>query len=191
MKQSELSEVLLEVIPGDQLKLDTSSREKLFQSLASQATILSLKYLLSFHEDGVVWGHFDPEGKTWLFSEKLFEVSPSFRLETLLECRFFGESAELHLWRSEAGINSTLLKEGKGEPYACFDRQMLLWGDHAEAAQDGFSLLTEGRQGLRHTPPLDTARPRLALQVREYIDYENNQAYVRWSRLTGLIDGIK
>lgn len=75
------------------------------------------------------------------------------------------------------------------EPY-------LLWGSEVLAAQDGFSLLQQGAQGLRHAPPLSVSaagpvqrvpKPLTQAIVRHYVAYdEQGQARVAVSRLVSL-----
>jgi len=63
-----------------------------------------------------------------------------------------------------------------------------LWGTGLLSG-DGFSLLNEGEQGLRHAPPFEGVKEtqRLGLKVRHYID-ENANGWQRISasRLVGL-----
>lgn len=174
-------------------QIDDTSRDGLLDSLATIATQYELAYLLSHHDDGVIWGRFDQGG--WVFSSEKFAISPEFNSLTLQECRLFGETAELFLWRNhENTIQASLLVEDEsGIEMPFFEQQQLLWGDNSERQEAGFTLLREGSQGLRHAVPLTvTLNPeqppqqRIALTVRHYIAYDNHQAYVKWSRLTDI-----
>ena len=55
--------------------------------------------LLSFHDDGVVWGKIEA-GTLLTSNENLPETpSPEFSSTTLQELRLFGENGQLHIWR--------------------------------------------------------------------------------------------
>lgn len=147
-----------------------------------------LKYLLSHHEDGVIWGVHDSD---WVLSERQ-NTSPQFNLITLIQCRFFGKSAELFIWRTQSGFSSRLLVEGEGTNFEFVDSQQVLWGDKSETYQEYFSLMREGEQGMDHLLPLSSAKPRAAIKTRAYIDYDDNKmAYFRWHRLFDLVSGIE
>ncbi|MCA9952118.1 MAG: TIGR03984 family CRISPR-associated protein [Anaerolineales bacterium] len=172
---------------------DGKNGDTLVTSLTALATQYELAYLLSHHDDGVVWGRFENEG--WTFSAEKFAISPEFSPETLQECRVFGETAELFIWRN--GNNtlqaSLLLEDENSKQMKCFDQQQLLWGDTSEQQRDNFTILAESSQGLRHAVPINVylnrnqyPPHRVALKVRHYIAYDNHQAYVKWSRLTGI-----
>jgi CRISPR-associated protein (TIGR03984 family) len=196
---NELTHVAVTVASIDDF--DGSSDEKLKTTLVAQAQKHHLRYLLAYHDDGVVWGRFEDE--QWTLSAKKFkaglasgqqvEVSPPFRALTLQECRAFGPTAELLIWRHNGVLKASILMEIEGDECERFPQTQLLWGDTIEDKKDGFTLLREGAQGLRHAVPLDlSARPdgtlkeRVRLTVYHYIGYKNNQAYVKWSRLVSL-----
>lgn len=77
--------------------------EALHSWLKQQAQTYSLKYLLAHAEDGVIWGRFDRDKLTTareIFYKPEFEVDfPTLRLITLQQCRVFGKSGEVLLWR--------------------------------------------------------------------------------------------
>lgn len=170
---------------------DVRNDEQLLHNLTTQAQKHDLRYLLAYHDDGVVWGRF--ENRQWAFSAGKFAISPPFRALTLQECRAFGPTAELLIWRDNDMLKGSLLTEGDGSTLERFSQTQLLWGDRVEAQKDGFSLLCEGAQGLCHAVPLALANVkagevRVRLTVYHYIDYQDDQAYVRWSRLAA-VDG--
>lgn len=190
-------------------KLDEFARTDdthLLQTLETQAEKHDLRYLLAYHDDGLVWGHYTTD-KQWSFSSGKFQtkttngqnhnISPPFRVLTLQECRAFGPTAELLIWREQGILNASLLTESDGNTYECFTQTQLLWGDTVEDKKDGFTLLRESSQGLRHAVPCDLSgkkgnllKPRASLTVAHYIDYDdNNQAYVKWSRLQSVNGG--
>lgn len=170
--------------------------EQLRDSLTTMAERYGLTSLLAHCDDGVVWGRFD---QTWAFSGDTFPtVSPPLCRRALQQCRVFGPTAELYIWREAGELRTRLLvepSESSAAPsYPYFDRHQLLWGDGIDGSPaDGFTLLREGRQGLRHAVPLDlSAQPphdahRAALLVRHYVGYtQDQQAFVRYSRLVEL-----
>ncbi len=185
-KQPDSTNLSAQVV-GD---FDGATTAALLTSLTQLAQRYALAYLLSHHDDGVVWGRF-VAGK-WKLSAERFDVSPSFVSTTLQECRVFGNSAELLVWRNVDNHlqASLLIEDGSGDTYPYFEQKQLLWGDDQSASpQDGFTLLSEGSQGLCHAVPFAVnlkKKQRVALTVRHYIDYDNDQAYVKWSRLTTL-----
>ena len=178
---------------------DGDSDEKLRDTLVAQAQTHGLRYLLAYHDDGVVWGRF-ADGQ-WVLSAGKFAVSPPFRTLTLQECRAFGPTAELLVWRDNGILKASILTETGNDEYERFEQIQLLWGNTIEDKKDGFTLLREGAQGLRHALPLNlpgrkgemlTDSP--SLTVYHYIDYEDDQAYVKWSRLVivnGGQDGLE
>ncbi len=125
-------------------------------------------YLLSFHDDGVVWGKLK-NGALIISAKGDISAppqtpSPKFRADTLQELRLFSERGELLVWRSgsndfkarliqdfkESEINKpadTKLKE-------YFDEPQVLWGTKAEAGNTDFTVVADGSQGLRHAFPL-------------------------------------
>ena len=74
-----------------------------------------------------------------------------------------------------------------------FDEDQVLWGSQVERTEDGFTLLREGAQGLRHTPPIRVTssqlqKHELRLRVRHYIDYTGDgEARVVLSRLVTVL----
>lgn len=151
---------------------------------------------------------------------------PKLRLLTLQQCRIFGEKAEVLLWQTGRGwkarlihyLNTWELKEerdvGSGK-YKCFkipgrDRDLelieesqILWGTQKETGKrgedgqrNGFTLVSDGSQGLKHAVPLTNIpfskdknllyRP-IRLLVHHYIDYDDSGvARICLSRLVNL-----
>ena len=68
--------------------------------LEKQAKDYHFNYLLAHAEDGVIWGKFENDKlKT---ADIVFpEDCPKLRLLTLQQCRIFGESGEILLWKVE------------------------------------------------------------------------------------------
>jgi len=162
--------------------------EELWLLLNSLPKDISFTFLLSHHDDGVIWGRFED---SWKLSEKKLN-SPAFSPITLQQCRLFGPQAEFFLWRSGAGFKSRLLVEGTGKPYEVIEKQHILWGTESEPANGNFTLMREGQQGMLHLLPVPKAVPAVALKIRAYIDYDQDyRAYFRWHRLTGVETNIQ
>ncbi|MDY7022957.1 MAG: CRISPR-associated protein Csx19 [Cyanobacteriota bacterium] len=174
--------------------------------LEKQAKKHHLKYLLAHADDGVIWGEFRNEN--FQTSGDVFSQFAQLRLFTLQQCRIFGQDCEVMLWKVNGEpkarfINDKNLSENdsicendncicKNDNYIC-ERQ-ILWGTNVEQELDGFTLVSDGSQGLRHVVPLsnishkfqDNQRP-LRLTVRHYIDYdESGIARIYLSRLVNV-----
>ncbi len=158
--------------------------------LLEQAKKHNLTTLLAHSDDGVICGQVtDTKLRT---SHKVFGAppSPELRAATLQQARLFGEQAELLLWRATGGWQARLaVDDPNGEHY---DQPQLLWGNRYVDSREGFTLVEEGRQGLRHAPPVyvpkaafDEDRHPLRLHVRHYLatDAETGVVDVALSRL--------
>jgi CRISPR-associated protein (TIGR03984 family) len=153
--------------------------------LSEQARTHDLTTLLAHADDGVIWGYFVNE--QWQLSHPPFpELSPKLRLETLQECRLFGEQAEVYLWRDDLNSwRARLIKDDAGEAMETFDETHLLWGTEAIEEKDGFTRLADGTMENQHTPPVSrdqlnfnpdqNYRP-LRLRLRHYLDTDRNAA---------------
>ena len=169
--------------------------------LAKKAVAHGLITLLAHADDGVIWGRMI--GEQLALSDDVFpEVSPPLRAVTLQQARLFGEQAELLVWRDgEGNWHGRLLDDDGTERSGwCFDEAQLQWGDHLEGEKDGFTLVAEGQEGLRHAVPLSAAgisfdpagkkRERwhpLRLGVRHYLERdEDGTLIIVQGRLTRL-----
>lgn len=175
----------------------------------NRAEKFGAKFLLAHAEDGVIWGAFDDGGNL----STSFEASKDFkaeelkgwgraelRQETLWQARIFGDDAELFLWRDGDNLfHARAIQDGGAlaadEKEMCFqdafDEPQILWGTDAKPLGNGFTLVTDGAQGMRHAAPLavnsvegEEARP-LRLVVRHYLADEDF-ARVAASRLVSL-----
>jgi len=155
--------------------------------LAEFAGRYRLRWLLAHADDGVIWGQVRDDG-LHLSSAVFPSVSPPLRAETLQQARLFGPEAELLLWKNETGWQARIIQDASGENGEYYDETHLLWGTDVEERQDGFALLREGREGLRHAPPLpENVPPPVHLRVRHYVKYDSDgQAYIAYSRLVAL-----
>jgi CRISPR-associated protein (TIGR03984 family) len=156
-------------------------------ALAEWARTYGLPWLLAHADDGVLWGELRADG-LHLSSNAFDKISPPLRAVTLQQARLFGPSAELLLWKDGTGWQARLIQDGAGESGEYYDETHLLWGSEVEQYQDGFALLRQGREGLRHAPPLPQgAQPLARLRVRHYVAHDaDGQAYIAYSRLVSI-----
>lgn len=129
-------------------------------------------YLLSFHDDGVIWGKLKTENGTskLLTSDELKDSqgkpfpSPEFRVETLQACRLFSERGELYVWRNDNGFKARLIEDNSTasdtEEREYFDEAQVLHGTQIDKDKDGnlltngvFTVVVDGSEGLRHAFP--------------------------------------
>jgi CRISPR-associated protein (TIGR03984 family) len=183
----------------------------LFNWLSEKMKRHHLTWLLAHAYDGVIWGKMrqlstssECQDKQLALSHEPFpEVSPPLRLIAVQQVRLFGEQAELFLWRDGDGAwRMRLVSDTEAERTGwCFDEPQLQWGLNSEGEEEGFTLVAEGREGLRHAVPLserdipfdkpaqnrpDRWHP-LRLGVRHYLQKEENgMLRIVQSRLTGL-----
>lgn len=153
--------------------------------------------LLAHADDGVIWGRLQDNRlvtSSQLFKEYL--VLPPLRALTLQQAYLFSEAGEVRVWRAEGEFMSCRLTDINDENAASFDEAHILWGTRAEDRENGFTLLADGREGLRHAVPLDVPascfdgksqyRP-LRLILRHYLANDSNgRSRVCLSRLLGL-----
>lgn len=184
--------------------------------LEEKAKAYNLEFLLSHLDDGVVWGKMLGNGHLAISGEVLkkmeqqdniqvqatYGAAPELRLETLQQARLFGEKAELLLWRDGDGnLRARLIEDTDNAATAtwlqCFDEPQFLWGTHGIPADDGFTLIWEGSQGMHQIIPIKLEvvdgdnkivqgkEPKL--RVRHYLNKEEDgEARVVASRLVGI-----
>lgn len=163
--------------------------------LQRQEAVGKEAWFLAHADDGLIWGRLH-DGALVTSHDYFPEVSPPLRAITLQEAHLFGERAEVRVWRNSSGFSACRLEDRSDGETGAFDEVHLLWGTRAEKGAGGFTLVSDGRQGLRHAVPLElpcgpleargTRRP-LRLLVRHYLAYdEDGQAYVFLSRLVAI-----
>ncbi|MDF5732513.1 MAG: CRISPR-associated protein Csx19 [Rhizonema sp. PD38] len=140
----------------------------------------------------VIWGEFR-DGQL-VTADSAFSHLPKLRSCTLQQCRAFGENAEVMLWQTDEGFQARLVQDEK-DTYILPEDQ-ILWGTQADKELNGFTLVLDGQQGLRHAVPLigiqfdktQTLYRPLRLTVRHYIDTEEETGLARiyLSRLVNL-----
>lgn len=178
-------------------KIETyKDNNSLCKWLQSQASSVSDKtpYLLAHADDGVIWGRFDNDTLTTanqVFTKPEFDF-PELRLETLQQCRIFGEKGEVFLWKSGEKWKWRFI--GNPEEDKIPPEKQILWGTHGRK-QGNFTLLWDGSQGLKHAVPftdisLDGKNKLIkpvCLVVHHYITYDNDGlARIYRSRLVDL-----
>lgn len=174
---------------------DIIDNPTLYNWLQAKGKQYQLQYLLAHAEDGVIWGHFK-DGKLET-SGDVFSQCAKLRLCTLQQCRIFGKKAEVMLWKAGESWKARLINDeypSKYNDYIC--EKQILWGTQAEEEHNkGFTLVSDGSQGLKHAVPLpnitdkfkDGTRP-LRLTVHHYIQYDDDSGIARiyLSRLVDL-----
>lgn len=153
-------------------------------------------WFLGHADDGVIWGRI--QDNQLITSDSAFpRVSPPLRITTLQQARIFGQNAEVRLWRDNTEFKACRLEDQPNNGSVAFDEANILWGTQLEGKDNGFSLMSDGRQGLSHAVPLDIpetafnanggmTRP-LRLKIRHYLSYDKDgQARIALSRLVKL-----
>ncbi|UZQ53325.1 CRISPR-associated protein Csx19 [Trichothermofontia sichuanensis B231] len=169
------------------IKTDTVSAN-LKDWLEAQAQQHQLTYLLAHADDGVIWGHFH-QGHLCT-SNSVLRESPPLHIETLQQCRIFGQEGEILLWKADGSWKAGLVTNADAER---IQEKQLLLGTHGNIyASEGFTVLWDGAQGLKHAVPFTQikfqenqklAQP-LRLLVHHYIDYDQDGlARITLSRL--------
>jgi CRISPR-associated protein (TIGR03984 family) len=133
--------------------------------------------------EGVLWGHRTTE-------EIIFSELPPDETY-FVEGYAFSETQETYFWREADGIHYRSLHEEDTETDSeksdYYEEDTLLYGSMIEATRQGFTLLSEGAQGLRHAVPMVLEKKDLPLRltVRHYLADEPT-ARVEFSRLIAL-----
>jgi len=159
--------------------------------LAAQAHHYGLRYLLAHADDGVIWGRIDADGLHT--SHKIAPTSPPLRASTLQQARLFGPVGELLIWREGDSWRARHVTDAPDNDNDYIDEAQILWGDTVEDGKDGFTLLRDGSQGMRHAPPIVVSAEqlehrKLRLCVRHYITENNDsEASITLSRLVRLL----
>lgn len=146
------------------------------------------QWLLAHTYDGVIWGKLDDAG--WQFSN-----SNLLEADELLELRLFGATKECYLWRDGSQLRFRTITDEAGDKIDCYDEPRILWGTDGEDAENGFTKLWDGSQGMVQSVPIaftklqftGNGRP-AKLIMRHYIEKDDDTglARVTLSRLTSL-----
>jgi CRISPR-associated protein (TIGR03984 family) len=172
--------------------LDLPANFDLKAGLEEQASKYKLKFLLAHAEDGVIWGKFH-DGNL-ITADSVFSQFAKLRKLTLQQCRIFGDTSEVMLWKTDEGFKTRLIQDEENTEFIA--ENQILWGTQAEKICEGFTLVSDGSQGLCHAVPLADInfdakqklyRP-LRLCISHYINYdeETGLARIYLSRLVNL-----
>jgi len=114
-------------------------------------------YLLAHAEDGVIWGRI-AGGQISIASE----VPPAqLDAATLWQCRMFGPTAEVLLWRSEGVWHARKITDVRDADRLALDETQMLWGTKGTpSTTQHFTVLEDGAEGLRHVVPIPIAANR-------------------------------
>ncbi|MGF1674990.1 MAG: CRISPR-associated protein Csx19 [Rivularia sp. (in: cyanobacteria)] len=162
--------------------------------LKAQASKYQFKYLLAHAEDGVIWGKF--QDGNLITADSVFFQFAKLRPSTLQQCRIFGESSEVMLWKNDDEFKARLIEDKHMDKKEYIREYQILWGTHGEKQEsEGFTLLWDGKQGLKHAVPFTDIeiekdgklKNPVRLQVNHYIDYDDaGVARIYLSRLVNL-----
>jgi CRISPR-associated protein (TIGR03984 family) len=159
-------------------------------SLEKQAEEHKLQFLLAHADDGIIWGKF--ENGELITADRVFPQLPKLHPDTLQQCRIFDDKSEVMIWKIEGGFKARLIQDDHLIDHDYITENQILWGTQKEQEKDGFTLVSDGKQGLRHAVPLtdinfkNNERP-LRLTVHHYIDQDDSGvARIYLSRLVNL-----
>ncbi len=150
-------------------------------------------WILGYAFDGVIWGKFH-NSKLILAHDVFPDASPPLRLETLQHAYLFSKSRMIHIFRTDSGFQAVKIADAPENTDNFFSENHILWGTRIVDARNGFTLVTEGRHGMRHAFPMELTADEanwinhpLRLSVLNYIAYDAmGQAYVGLSRLVDI-----
>ncbi len=193
-----MSTEIINAIVSDRESPNFSQENSLKEWIEVKAKQHKLNYLLAHAEDGVIWGRFDNE--RLITSGDIFPGFAKLRSQTLQQCRIFGSDCEVMLWKVRETWKSRSITDANN-PDCLPDEDQILWGTQSEKEERGFTLVSDGSEGLKHVVPLANIsfdqskklyRP-LRLTVRHYLDEDKDTGVVRvyLSRLVNLFDSTK
>lgn len=161
-----------------------------------QTSVGKSALFIAHADDGIIWGRIQ-DGQLITSDSAFPRESPPLRAITLQQARIFGQNAEVRIWRDNAGFKACKLVDQPNDDSEAIEEANILWGTQLEGKTNGFSLVSDGRQGLNHAVPIDVpeiafkARDRmtrpLRLEIRHYLTCDGDgQARVALSRLVNL-----
>lgn len=181
-----MNKPLCKILDDIETVSDTINLRKWLQ-IQVHSSDYQLEYFLAHADDGIIWGYFDtddnlvtPTEPEELFSNFRF---PLFRYETLQQCRVFGKNEEILVWKGDTGLKARLVKDHDDTKF--IKEEQILWGTQVEQVKSGFTLVSDGSQGLHHAIPLtdiefDSSRP-LVRPLRLLVNH-----YIHFSQVTGV-----
>jgi CRISPR-associated protein (TIGR03984 family) len=177
--------------------IDTDPNEIVIDDwIRAQARKIGQGWLLAHADDGIIWGKIDSGNLVLIGTDEAVQLEIDdvpLRAETLQTARLFSRQQEIMVWRADRGAawQARHIIDDTGDSWVrSFDEAHILWGDTAYAAGNGFTLMEEGAQGMRHAVPLDhvpipnqpedgAVKNPLRLVVRHYLDTDANTGFVR------------
>ncbi|MBI2567945.1 MAG: hypothetical protein HYV63_13015 [Candidatus Schekmanbacteria bacterium] len=164
-----------------------------------------LHWALAHCDDGVTWGRYDADAKVWRLGNQVApEVSPPIHRESLLELRLFGETSEVLIWRTDAGLVGRVIREGDpapgpgdiSNPLRPSDDSRILRGGHVVAQRDHDFTRVGDQTGAEQVLPLAvtaeqlrTGQVRLAARHYYEADAETGAVRITATRLVTLTSG--
>ena len=164
-----------------------------------------LDWVLAHCDDGVTWGRYDAGAEVWRLGNQVApEVSPPIHSESLQELRLFGETSEVLIWRTDAGLRGRVLREGNpasdpgdtSNPLRPSEDSRILRGVHVVAQREHDFTHVGDRAGAEQVLPLAvttdqlrTGQVRLAARHYYESDAETGAARIAATRLVKLTLG--
>lgn len=170
--------------PSRVVALALDETRDLRATLESLAAQYGLTWLLAHCEDGAIWGVMEG-GRLALSCEAFPQGGLSLRWGALIQARLFGPAGEALIWRGPVGWAARLRDDTTGDPVEHIDETQLLWGTASADPQRTvapFQELVEGRQGIRHAPPVAgklRGEERARLLVRHYLALDETSGMTR------------
>jgi CRISPR-associated protein (TIGR03984 family) len=159
--------------------------------LAQKAKDFQLKYFLAHADDGVIWGYFQDDKLT--IARSVFTEFPNCVIDPSAMPYFWRNRGNFTL-ATDRGLQARLIQDNNVAEESLDENQILLGTQGTE--KNGFTLLSDGQQGLKHAVPLTgikfdsqekTQHRPVHLIVRHYIKYnEAGVARIFLSRLVSL-----
>lgn len=141
--------------------------------IKEQAQNLDKATLLTYADDGVIWGKIE-SGHLYLAPSP----SPSWKVEHILEVWLFNTQTAWHLWKDARNLwQGWYLQEGEAGEWTgeCYDEPHFLWGTHYEGQEGNFTQVREGERGLRQALPL-------TVEAAAFADGKNGYPLRMWVR---------
>jgi CRISPR-associated protein (TIGR03984 family) len=156
-----------------------------------------IRFALIHADDGVLWGIVDSGhlGIPTVGHGQQDDRIPRLRSGTIQQCRIFGKTGELFIWReSEEKLRGRIVIDEAGASYEKIHEPQVLWGrrvhDLSRSLSEGFTLIYEPTTGIRQPVPCQITQPelddgyRVVLQVAHYLVADDDgQARMFCSRL--------
>lgn len=108
-----------------------------------------------------------------------FYNDETFEDKFVQRARIFDNDKELHIWRTNSGLNARIRIDNEGDHVTVIDARQVLFGTKAQTLNDGFTKLVEDRGTELIVPfeklTIDDKKKRLLLHTRSYVGF--NEAF--------------